>query len=639
MTAADDGKTLDAIVQCHEAKTVGMPKRDSLSRILDLVVALAAHAGAILLIGEIVLLSAAVFFRYVLRSPLIWSDELAELILIWQAMLGAVVAFHAGQHLRLSVLSDALPIRARAFLEMVCLILTALVAGPLAFYALKDARADLGLMTPVLEISPAWQTGALIVGLGLIAILALGTLIQKITADNRSTTLAAFGTVAAVMAAAWMLQDEFSGLGNLNLVVFFIGLVGACIAIGLPIAFCFAIAAMAYVLFATHAPLDIVPARMETGMAHILLLSAPLFIALGALLVISGMANNMVKLLVALVGHVRGGLSYVLIGGMALLSGISGSKAADMAAIAPVLVPEMRRRGANDGEIVGLLAASCAMSETIPPSLILIMTGAVTGVSIGALFAAGWYPALALAALLCVLARFRAARSGEDQSEKASWGKIGKLAIVAVPVLVLPFLIRGAVVEGIATATEVATVGIAYVLILTLLIERRFDWRRLYASLKDASALTGVIFIILASANAMAWGFVQSGFSSILAGVAGTLPCGTYGFLVISIIVFIILGSILEGIPAIVLLGPLLFPVAKSLGVSEVHFALVTVMAMGLGLFAPPFGVGFYTACAICRVEPAVVMKAIWPYLGVIFVGIVLVAVGPIVVEEIGVIW
>lgn len=602
-------------------------KRGRLGGWASWVVASAEHAGAMLLIVEIVLLSAAVFCRYVLSAPLVWSDELAELVIIWQAMLGAVVAFHKGQHLSLGVFVRRMPDRKREFLESVCLVLAVLMSAPLAYFAFQHARADFDLITPALEISPSWRTGALVAGLGLIALLGLGALAQR--ARSKASVLMPVAMVAVVLLGLYLARSQFAGLGNLNLIIFFVVLGGACMFIGLPIAFAFGIAAMAYVLLATHASLSIVPMRMEAGMAHILLLSVPLFVALGAILDIAGMARRMVEFLAALVGHVKGGLSYVLVGAMTLVSGISGSKAADMAAIVPVLFPEMRKRGAKEGEMIALLTASSAMSETIPPSLILIMTGATTGVSIGALFTAGWLPALVLAAMLCALARWRAVKSGEHRSERASWGQIGKLAAAALPVLVLPFIIRGAVVEGIATATEVATIGIAYVLVVTLAMLRGFDWSRLYQALKEASVLTGVIFIILATANAMAWGFVQSGFSSVLSGVASSVPGGSYGFLLMSIVIFVVLGSILEGIPAIVLLGPLLFPVAKALHISEVHYAIVAVLSMGVGLFAPPFGVGFYTACAIARINPADAMRAIWPYLAVIFAGVVLVAFVP----------
>ena len=592
-----------------------------------LIVATAEHVGATLLVLEIFLLSAAVVARYVLSMPLIWSDELAELMIIWQAMLGAVVAFHKGQHLSLTVLARNVSSQKQAFLETVGLLLTVLLCVPLAFFAYAHALADFDLITPALEISPSWRTGALVVGLGLIALLACMALIQR--ARMTSDFVLAVVLVAGLVCALYFARNQFIGLGHANLLIFFVGLGGACMLAGVPIAFAFGLAAAAYVLLATHAPLSIVPVRMEAGMAHILLLSVPLFIALGAMLEITGMARRMVEFLAAMVGHVKGGLSYVLVGGMVLVSGISGSKAADMAAIAPVLLPEMKRRGAKDGDMIALLAGSSAASETIPPSLILIMTGAVTGVSIGALFTAGWLPAIVLSLMICVLARFRAARSETGAMERASWKTARILAVGAIPVLILPFLIRSAVVEGVATATEVATIGLAYVLVVTLVLQRSFDWRLFYEALKGASTLTGAIFIILATANAMAWGFVQSGLSSVLSGVAHSLPGGTFGFLLVSIVLFVVLGSVLEGIPAIVLLGPLLFPVAKALGISEVHYAIVAVMAMGVGLFAPPFGVGFYTACAIGRVNPADAMKEIWPYLGVVIVGVVLVAFIP----------
>jgi tripartite ATP-independent transporter DctM subunit len=590
------------------------------------VVAVAENAGAVLLIAEIILLSAAVFCRYVLSAPLIWSDELAEIVIIWQAMLGAVVAFHKKQHLSLTVLVRHVGPRTRELLETVCTVLAVLVCAPLAYFAFLHARADFDLLTPALEVSPAWRTGALVVGLALIALLGCGYLASRLRANG--SVWVSLGIVGAAALGLYLLRGQFAGLGSANLLIHFVGLGGLCMLIGLPIAFAFGIGAMSYVLLATSSPLGIIPARMETGMAHILLLSVPLFIALGAMLDVAGMARRMVEFLAALLGHVKAGLSYVLVGGMVLVSGISGSKAADMAAIAPVLLPEMRRRGSKDGEMIALLAASSAMSETIPPSLILIMTGAVTGVSIGALFTAGWVPALILAAIVCVVARVRSSKS-EMRAVKANSKTVAKLGLAAAPVLILPFVIRGAVVEGIATATEVATIGIAYVLIVTLALERRFDWKRFYVALKDASSLTGTIFIILATANAMAWGFIQSGFTSTLSGIAGSMPGGAYGFLFVSVVIFVVLGSILEGIPAVVLLGPLLFPIAKSLGISEVHYAIVAVMAMGLGLFAPPFGVGFYTACAIGRVDPTDAVKSIWPYLGVLFVGVLLVACIP----------
>src|SRR4029077_12966390 len=194
----------------------------------------------------------------------------------------------------------------------------------------------------------------------------------------------------------------------------------------------------------------------------------------------------------------------------------------------------------------------------------------------------------------------------------------------------LPVLIRLVVAQGIATATEVSTVGIAYTLALGAAIYRFIygpvEWRRLYPILVETAALSGAILLIIGCATGMAWALTQSGFSRQLVTVMSSVPGGKAGFLAISVLAFIVLGSVLEGIPAIVLFGPLLFPVARALGISEVHYAMVVIFAMGLGLFPPPFGVGFYAACAIGKVSPDHAMPRVWRYLAALLVALVIVA-------------
>jgi TRAP-type C4-dicarboxylate transport system permease large subunit len=176
--------------------------------------------------------------------------------------------------------------------------------------------------------------------------------------------------------------------------------------------------------------------------------------------------------------------------------------------------------------------------------------------------------------------------------------------VIAVPGLTLQFVIRFFVIKGIATATEVSTVGVVYTAALGLFVYREFDWRRLYPILVETVSLTGAVMMIIGTATAMAWALTQSGFSLWLVSVMAAVPGGSWGFLAIMIVAFIILGSVLEGLPAIVLFGPLLFPVAKAVGVNEVHYAMVVILAMGIGLFAPPFGIDFLSACAIGRTNP-----------------------------------
>jgi tripartite ATP-independent transporter DctM subunit len=337
----------------------------------------------------------------------------------------------------------------------------------------------------------------------------------------------------------------------------------------------------------------------------------------------------MIALLASLLGSVRGGLYYVLLAAMMLVSGISGSKAADMAAIAPGLFPEMRRRGAKDGDLVALLSSSAAMADTIPPSLVLITLGSVTGISIASLFTAGLIPALVLAAALALLTFVRSRNEILPQIARSGTKPIGRAFLVALPALILPFVIRWAVVEGIATATEVSTIGILYTLIAGTLIYRPMQWSRLYPIMVETASLSAAILFVIGTANGMAWSLTQSGFSSDLASAMETYSGGRYGFLALTIVVFVLLGNILEGIPAILLFAPLLLPVSHSFGINDVHYAMVVVVAMSIGLFAPPFGVGFYAACAIGKVPPEIAAPHVWRYLGALMAGLILIAAVP----------
>jgi len=595
----------------------------SIERTLGLLVEVPA---ALLVVAEIVILFAGVVARYGLRRPLIWSDELASILFLWLAMLGAAVAFRRSEHMRMTAIVARAGSGMRAYLDSVAtcaaLAFLLMIVWPAFDYAYEESF----ITTPALQISNIWRAAALPAGVCLMGLFALLRLAR--TADVRPL-LAAVLSVAVLIALLWLAQPWLRPLGNLNLVIFFVGVAGFCVFSGVPIAFGFGLAIFGYLALTTRTPLMVLVGRMDEGMSHLILLSVPLFVFLGLLIEMTGMARAMVAFLASLLGHVRGGLHYVLVGAMYLVSGISGSKAADMAAVAPVLFPEMKARGARPGDLVALLAATGAQTETIPPSLVLITIGSVTGVSIAALFTGGLLPGVVLAITLSALVWWRYRSEDLSHVRRASGGEIAKTFVIALPALALPFVIRAAVVEGVATATEVSTIGIVYGVLIGLLVYRRFEWRRLMPMLIETAALSGAILLIIGTATGMAWGLTQSGFSRALAAAMTGLPGGATSFIAVSIVAFTILGSVLEGIPAIVLFGPLLFPIARAVGVHEVHYAMIIILAMGIGLFAPPFGVGYYAACAIGRVDPAQGIRPIWGYLLALLVGLIIVAIFP----------
>jgi tripartite ATP-independent transporter DctM subunit len=595
----------------------------SLNQALKPVVAIPA---ALLVVAEVIVLFVGIISRYVLHAPIVWSDELAGILFLWLAMLGSVVAFQRAEHMRMTAIIGMIRPEARLFLDVFA------TAASLAFLLLvvhpayEFAADEVFVTTPALGIANTWRAAALPVGIGLMLIVA--TLRLAATANVKQLA-AAIAAVAALIAVLALLAPVLKPLGNFNLLIFFVFIVGAMVFAAVPIAFAFGLATIGYISLTTSTPDVVVIGRMDEGMSHLILLAVPLFVFLGLLIEMTGMARAMVGFLASLLGHVRGGLQYVLVGAMYLVSGISGSKAADMAAIAPVLFPEMTKRGAKRGDLVALLAATGAQTETIPPSLVLITIGSVTGVSIAALFTGGLLPAIVLAIGLCAVVWWRYRKEDLSHVQRATGREIGRAFLIAIPAIALPFVIRAAVVEGVATATEVSTIGIVYSILAGLLIYRQFDWRRLYPMLVETAALSGAILFIIGAATGMAWALTQSGFSASLAKFMTSLPGGVPVFLIVTIIAFVILGSVLEGIPAIVLFGPLLFPIARQVGVHEVHYAMVVVLAMGIGLFAPPFGVGYYAACAISRIHPDEGMGPIVAYIVALLLGTLVVAAVP----------
>ena len=582
--------------------------------------------AALLVAVEIALLFSGIVARYVLHQPLVWSDELSSILFLWLAMLGTAVALRRGAHMRMTAFVSGASPGTQAILDLVAVAASAAFLVALLHPSIETTMDEAPVVTPALEISGSWRLAAIPVGLGLMLVF---TGFQVVRHARPAATVAALVLAGLAVAAMTGLGPVMRPLGNINLVIFFVGLVAATVFAGVPIGFAFGLATIAYLELATRVPVAVVVGRMGEGMSHIVLLAVPLFVFLGALIEMNGMARAMVRFLASLIGHVRGGLSYVLLAAIYLVSGIAGSKAADMAAVAPVLFPEMRERGAKPGELVALLSASGAMSETIPPSLVLITIGTVTAVSIADLFTGGLLPGVVLALAMAVVVYIRSRNDDLSGVRRATRGEILRSLGIAFPVLALPLVIRVAVVEGVATATEVSTIGIVYAAVVGFLFFTRVSWRQVYAALVATASLSGAILLIIGTATAMAWALTQSGFSRELAAAMEALPGGALSFMAISIVAFIVLGSLLEGIPAVVLFGPLLFPIARDLHIHEVHYAIVVILSMGIGLFAPPFGVGYYTACAIAGINPNLGMRPIVGYLVALTIGLAVVAAVP----------
>ena len=516
----------------HGAATIAAPARvappawvGKVELALGVAVALAAAAILLFEVGLVVRRrDRALFFH----RPLVWADELASTLFVWLSTLGAVLAMRRNAHMRLTTFisraAPALRLKIETAILLVIAAFVLLIVHPAIEYAIDEAI----VRTPGLDISNSWRASAVAAGAILIAVLSVLRLAT--TAPSLKFLVASAGIAVLVCAALWLARPLFLGLGNYNLAIFFILGVATLVATGVPIAFAFGIATVGYVALATRAPLTVIVSRMDEGMSHLLLLSIP------AVRVSRhpdrhdrhGPRHGGVSRFAA--RPYRGGLSYVLLGAMYRVRNLR-AKAADMAAVAPVLFPEMKARGMKPGELVSLLAASGAMAETIPPSVVLIVIGSVASVSIAALFTGGLLPAAVLALTLAIVAYFR---SGDDDlvtRRRATGAEIGKAFVIAIPALILPFLIRAAVVEGIATAVEVSTIGIAYTIVVGLFIYRQFDWRRVWPMLVDDRIAVGLDSVHRRHRDRDGVGADAVGLSRELALLMAGMPGGAAGFM------------------------------------------------------------------------------------------------------------
>lgn len=582
--------------------------------------------AAALLLAMIALILTNVASRYVLARPIIWADEIASLSFLWMAMIGAALAIDRGDHLRLTVFLGLFPERVRQVVNALALLLVATFLIAMLRPAFEYAYEESYVTSPALEIPMTFRAAALPAGMLLMAVLAL---VQAVRETPLRALITAVLIVAAGIALLFAVKPVLMGWGNWNLPLFLGLFVAVLLAMGVPIAFCFGLGTLAFMTFATTRPVFVMIGRIDEGMSSLILLSVPVFVLLGCILDATGMGKAIVDFLASMLGHVKAGMSYVLLGSLFLVSGISGSKVSDMATVAPALFPEMKRRGHKPREMIALLATGAAMADTVPPSIVLIVLGSAAGVSIAGLFTSGFAIAMVLLLALAVLARWKARHEDMTGVRRQPLRVIGGTLLIAAPALALPFLIRWFVGGGIATATEVSTVAVVYAAFIGMILYGGIPLRRFGAMLVETAALSGAILLILGTASAMAWALTQSGFAGKLVQMVGDLPGGWGMFMAVSILIFMVLGCVLEGLPAIVLMAPIMFPMARGLGINDIHYSMVIVVAMNVGLMAPPIGIGFYIACKIGNVSPDEAMGAIWPYIGALFIGLIAIAAVP----------
>jgi C4-dicarboxylate transporter, DctM subunit len=563
--------------------------------------------------------------RYAFNSGVDWAPDLSTICLAVMTFMGAAAYFRRGTGIAYTALIDLFNGRARDTLEAVgfwtvigvCLV--SLYVFPPFF------RSQLGQTLPVLGIS----NGIVGIWLGIGPLLMTVYAIEKLTRVRRTGALLGFILAAAIAGCALALRLHYAGGGvSLDPLVPIAPMLFIAFVAGTPIALVLSLGGVLYFLITGLAPLVVVPAAYQAGIGSFVLLSIPFFMIAGALMDVTGMAARLIDMVEEWIGHWRGGLLLAEVVAMYIVSGMSGSKGADMAPVGGIMKGPLRARGYPPPESVAVLAAAAAMGEVVPPSVALLILGSITTLSVGALFVAGIIPAALLAAFLAAGIVLRSRAYDFPRGPAFDLRRALMSIPLALPALMVPLIVIGGIVGGVASPTEASSFAVVYGVAASALVYRSIRLGASWAGLRDATLLGGMVLFMVGAANLLSQAILIDGIGRALAASFAALNDPT-AFLFLSMAALVVIGFVLEGFPAILIAAPILLPVAERMGIDPLQYGILLVMAIGIGVFMPPIGIGFYVACAIGEAPAAATMRSSLIYTAFLLLGLVVAIVFP----------
>ena len=362
-------------------------------------------------------------------------------------------------------------------------------------------------------------------------------------------------------------------------------------------------------------PTVVVPQRFFTVLDSFPLISAPLFILAGGLMEYGGVSRRLVSFAMALVGPIKGSLGMVVLVSTTMMSGVSGSSTADTVAIGSVTISAMRKRGYPAGLATSIAAASGASASLVPPSIDMIILGSVVNISIAALFIAGLVPAIVNGLFVMGITYLYARRLGLATEPWMGLAGILKAGRAAFLPLVMPVIILGGILSGVFTPTEAAVVAVVYAFFLAAVVYRELKLRDLPKIAYFTVRTTGVVALVIAAASAFAWVLTALRIPQQLTALVVSVTTEPWQFLLLVNVLLLVLGTFLEAIPIIIIMGPILFPVAQSFGIDPIHFGIIIMANTGVGFIMPPMGVCLYAAMAISGLRLSRILGYLFPYI------------------------
>lgn len=577
------------------------------------------------IIANIAITFSNALVRYLTGQDFPWASDVWTILISIITFLGAPAYFRRGAGMAYTALIDqshgarkqTLQACGLAIFLGVCVM--ALIAYP-AFFA--------GQLTQTLQVI-GLSSGFVAIWLGVGMVLFCLFTVEKLIALERRAVGIGIAVGVAMALATYALRQAYD-LDIIDINPFLLVVPALIIAFvtGVPIAGVLALAGLLYFVITGDAPITTLPSAMQYGVTSFVLLAVPFFMVAGTLMEVTGMARRMIDMVQEWVGHWTGGLLVAEVVAMYVFSGLSGSKAADIATVGGVMKQPLRDYGYPATESVAVLAASAAMGETIPPSLMLLVLGSITTLSVGSLFLAGMLPAAILALVLIAAVIVRSHLHGYFKGPPFRLGRALRSTPPAVPAFLVPIIVVGGIIGGIASPTESATFAVVYGFAAALVVYRTIGLQTAWVALRDAALTAGMVLFMVAASNLVSQAIVIDGLGRTLSRSFASLHSPTE-FMLVTVVVMIVVGFILEGIPAILIAAPILLPIATRIGVDPLQFGIVLTMAVGIGVFLPPIGIGYYVACAIGEAPVNATMRPSLIYSSFLVVGLVIVVLFP----------
>jgi len=586
----------------------------------------ALELGCILLIlTTVVVTLTQVFFRYALNASLSWPEELARWAFVWMVFVGMAIGVHRNSHIAIDLLRRNLSDRWQPvhtiFMQVV---ICATSIAMLKYGWVLASRAS--YVSPALE----WHVRYLYLAVPCGAALNLFYLARQRIPGMKYPLNAVFTLVMGLFLYLTIMHLSTTYMAGLQASWTLLICMLILILLGVPICFVLTFSTIVAISPQGDLMMLIVPQSLTSALDSFILLAIPFFILAGGIMNITGITDRLIKLATSLVGHLRGGLGQVNIVTSVMMGGLTGSSIADAAATTKTLVPAMEQRGYHRNFSCAVTSASSVLANLIPPSMSLILYGALASVSVGALFIATILPGLLVAAGLMVLAFVVSIRKGYGRDvERATMHERMAAFYRAFPALLLPIGIVGGVRFGIFTATEAGAMAFFYSLGIGFLFYRQINLDALVDSVRESLQDIIAVMFIVAAASPFAWVLVTEQTPQKIAASLGGMASEPVVLLMLMNVFLLIVGLIMELFAAMVILVPILIPIITASGIDPIHFGIVLVINLVMGALTPPMGMLVFTTARIARASVAGVFYAVLPFLLGIILALIMVTYIP----------